>query len=475
MTTFELIVRTVQGDQSATQALVEILRPIFEKEAAYAIVRVYGTGEDVKELTNEIFADLFADGARLLRRFDPQKGETPEEYFRHFARLRCTGFARDESDQLLESTMVLSELDELLVGEHPETVLLEELDAQSKLRRIAEVLSPLEYDLFTRRVLKGEETQVICAAMNLSSDALFQRIHHLWVKLQQHGFFEEQRRGHQASGRRLKYQKNVLNAGVPQSENALFRQATGQWSIVFDAKNIDSQLITKIISELIIVSKDRSLTMIRINFGSVILILNGTREGFEIIKKSYNSGKLTEICGNHIKDIRWLGDSEDLIDDVSPKKVNIERRLFYSYTATDERYRIQLEIHLAMLKREKLIDIWHFRRIAPGMEVNEQISNYIGMADIIILLISPDYIANDYCFDREMSQAINQHNEGRSKLVPLLIRPADYKRTPFSHLQCLPRDGRPITEWRNRDRAWVTVIDGIRQIIETFRPLVQPA
>ena len=195
MSTYELIEQTLKGDQAAARALVAIFTRIFQQEAKFAVYRVRGTGEDVKELVNDIFADLFADGARALRRFDPSKGATPEGYFRRFARLRCMGFARDERDRLLERLMEPGDLSELHVGTNPETARLEDLDARAKLKRIAEILTPAEYEVFTRRYLKGQETEVICAAMNFSRDVFFQRIHRLIDRLRQHGILEQEYRG----------------------------------------------------------------------------------------------------------------------------------------------------------------------------------------------------------------------------------------------------------------------------------------
>ena len=190
MSTYDLLVLTLKGDQGAARAFVKILTPIFHKEAQYAIWRVRGTGEDVKELVNDIFADLFADGAARLKRFDPEKGASPEGYFRRFARLRCMGFARDERDRVLERLMEPADLSELHIGSDQEPGEVEKLDAKAKLQRIAEVLTPMDFELFTRRFLKGQETEEICKAMQLTRDVFFQRIHRLIARLRQHGHLE---------------------------------------------------------------------------------------------------------------------------------------------------------------------------------------------------------------------------------------------------------------------------------------------
>lgn len=187
MSTYELIVLTLKGDKAAARALVVILTRIFQQEAKYAVYRVRGTNEDVKELVNDIFGDLFAEDARALRRFDPEKGATPEGYFRRFARLRCMGFARDERDRLLERLMEPGDLSELHVGSDPEPGQVESLDAKAKLKQLAEVLTPADFELFTRRYLKGQETEVISNEMKLSRDVFFQRIHRLIARLRQHG------------------------------------------------------------------------------------------------------------------------------------------------------------------------------------------------------------------------------------------------------------------------------------------------
>lgn len=192
MSTYELIVATLAGDQRAAGQLVAILSPIFQREAQYAVYRIRGSREDVKDLVGDIFADLFDRGAMRLRRFDPQKGATPEGYFRRFARLRCMGYARDESDRLLELLMAPADLSELQTGAHPEPGQLAALDAKSKLQRIAEVLPAADYDLLVRRYLKGQETREICAALNLSQDVYFQRIHRLITRLKQHGLLEQE-------------------------------------------------------------------------------------------------------------------------------------------------------------------------------------------------------------------------------------------------------------------------------------------
>ena len=219
MSTYELILLTLKGDQNAARALVKILTPIFQKEAQYAIWRVRGTMEDVKELINDIFADLFADQAARLRRFDPEKGASPEGYFRRFARLRCMGFARDERDRLLERLTEPGDLTEMHAGPNPEAEQIQSLDAQNKLKRIEEVLPPADFEIFRRRYLKGQETEAICTAMGISRDVYFQRVHRLIDRLRQNDLLEKEYRGRKTgvAGPRLVGPKADPQAGPPAS------------------------------------------------------------------------------------------------------------------------------------------------------------------------------------------------------------------------------------------------------------------
>ena len=89
-------------------------------------------------------------------------------------------------------------------------------------------------------------------------------------------------------------------------------------------------------------------------------------------------------------------------------KTKIE--VFCSYAHEDEDWRIQLEKHLSSLKREKLITSWHDRKIVPGTDWAYEITMHLSTAQIILLLISPDFIASDFCWGIELKTALKRHN-----------------------------------------------------------------
>src|SRR5205085_5289211 len=93
--------------------------------------------------------------------------------------------------------------------------------------------------------------------------------------------------------------------------------------------------------------------------------------------------------------------------------------LFYSYAHEDERLRKELEKHLALMKRQKLISAWHDRNIGAGTEWANEIDTHLNTARIILLLISPDFIASDYCYSIEMTRALERHKAGEARVIPI--------------------------------------------------------
>ncbi|MGB8700664.1 MAG: TIR domain-containing protein [Thermosynechococcaceae cyanobacterium] len=140
--------------------------------------------------------------------------------------------------------------------------------------------------------------------------------------------------------------------------------------------------------------------------------------------------------------------------------------VFISYSHQDDKLKDALMTHLANLKRQKKITAWQDRAIEGGQEWEAQIKKQLESAQIILLLISPDFMASDYCYDVEMERAIARHDEGTARVIPIIIRPCDWKDSPFSKLQVLPKDALPVTQWGDRDEAFRIVAQGIRKAIE---------
>jgi len=143
--------------------------------------------------------------------------------------------------------------------------------------------------------------------------------------------------------------------------------------------------------------------------------------------------------------------------------------VFISYAHRDEDLKDELVMHLATLKRQGKIKAWQDRDIEAGAEWDQDIKANLEAADIILLLITPRFLASDYCFDLEMQRAVERHNAGTAKVIPIILKPCDWQGTPFSKLQGLPKDCKPVTTWNDRDEAVLNVVQGIRKAVEPWQ------
>jgi internalin A len=144
-------------------------------------------------------------------------------------------------------------------------------------------------------------------------------------------------------------------------------------------------------------------------------------------------------------------------------------RVAFSYSHKDEELRDQLETHLKYLQRQGFISTWHDRKIMPGDKWAGVIDDNFKRADLILLLVSADFIASDYCYEIEMQTALEREKEGEAAVVPVILRECKWKKSPFAELEALPRDGEPVTNWTNRDKAWTNVADGIEKVVAELR------
>jgi methylase of polypeptide subunit release factors len=143
-------------------------------------------------------------------------------------------------------------------------------------------------------------------------------------------------------------------------------------------------------------------------------------------------------------------------------------RIFFAYAHADEELRDKLDSHLAALKHEGRVEVWHDRRISPGYDWRLEIGRELETADIILLLVSASFLDSDFCQSVELRTAVERHQKGAARVIPILLRPCDVKGTPIEALQQLPRDARPITKWRNRDEACQHVAESLRTVVEEW-------
>jgi hypothetical protein len=150
-------------------------------------------------------------------------------------------------------------------------------------------------------------------------------------------------------------------------------------------------------------------------------------------------------------------------------KGDVPLSVFVSYSHQDEKHRERLETHLSLLLRDGRITLSHDRRIRAGEHWEERISDYLETADVVLLLVSADFLASDYAYEIEVRRALERHGDGAARVVPIVVKPCDWQGAPFGRLQALPRDGRPVTSWDDPEDAWTQVARELRALVEERR------
>lgn len=143
-------------------------------------------------------------------------------------------------------------------------------------------------------------------------------------------------------------------------------------------------------------------------------------------------------------------------------------KLFVSYARKDILFLADFNVHMADLKRNGLIEQWTDQQINPGEEWEDALKRALETADIILFLVSPDFIASDYIQEIEVKKAMERHQEGDVIIVPVIIRPCDFSCLSISKFQALPPNAKPISSWENKDEAWLEVLHGIKKILKGF-------
>lgn len=144
--------------------------------------------------------------------------------------------------------------------------------------------------------------------------------------------------------------------------------------------------------------------------------------------------------------------------------------VFYSYADADEDLCNQLDRHLSVLQTQGLITAWYKRHhVEAGTDWARAVDSHLNTASIILFLVSSDFLCSHYCSGTEVMRAMERHEKGDARVLPVLLRSADWQGTPFEKLQALPRNGIPVTSWPNRDEAWTSIARGIRAVLQDIQ------
>lgn len=143
--------------------------------------------------------------------------------------------------------------------------------------------------------------------------------------------------------------------------------------------------------------------------------------------------------------------------------------VFIAYAHEDEQWREQLVKNLRPLQWQGLISTWYDREILAGSDWVKKIDAEMNSALVILLLISPDFLASDYCYGIEMKRALERHERREARAIPVILRPSIWEGSPIHNLQVLPQKGVPVTTWENQDSAFVNIVGEIKRVIEEMK------
>lgn len=138
--------------------------------------------------------------------------------------------------------------------------------------------------------------------------------------------------------------------------------------------------------------------------------------------------------------------------------------IFCCYARKDQPLLNDLKAHLIPLQRQGLITLWADTDISAGADWEQEIDKHLDTAEIILMLVSPDFIASDYCYGKELKRAMDRHERGNVRVIPIILRPTTWEKAPFGKLQALPKDAIPVTSWHDRDEAFINIVEGIRKV-----------
>ncbi len=136
------------------------------------------------------------------------------------------------------------------------------------------------------------------------------------------------------------------------------------------------------------------------------------------------------------------------------------------YASQDRDYATELEKHLEPLQLQKSITIWSQEKVVAGQDLEEEIKEHLNDADVILPLLSTDFIVSECYAYLNAPQIFFKYKQGRVVLLPIYVRSVYLEPTPFFRMKKLPNDSLPISKWDDKDEAFEQVVLGIRNALK---------
>lgn len=191
-------------------------------------------------------------------------------------------------------------------------------------------------------------------------------------------------------------------------------------------------------------------------FGKEAVSNNRIKDELGWDEKTYNKVKNYHIDGRKVRTSQGRGGLLNVT--YQPAET------FISYAHEDKSIMESLATHLSPLHRLGLIRLWHDKKLNAGAVLDKEIAGKLNNAEVVIMLVSADFINSDYCFSREMIAALENHRKNKTKIIPILARSCYWQLSPFSSL--LLANTKAIASHENQDEALVSVVEEIKKVLD---------
>jgi len=138
-------------------------------------------------------------------------------------------------------------------------------------------------------------------------------------------------------------------------------------------------------------------------------------------------------------------------------------KLFISYSHIDENYLKNLEKHLITLKRRGIIEVWNDKKMTTGDILDNEIKTYLSSSDIIVFIVSVDFLNSWYCYEVELKETLARLKNVNIRVIPIIARACKWTDTELGKFLAATKDGKAIAKYDDSDEAWLEVVESIEK------------
>jgi hypothetical protein len=165
---------------------------------------------------------------------------------------------------------------------------------------------------------------------------------------------------------------------------------------------------------------------------------------------------------------RWL-DHQARQPEAGATEAPAPLEVLYLYHQNDQAFKTELDKHLAVLRSRQYIRTWDESMVEPGLLPDAAIRTRLESANLILLLVSADFLADARLYEEQLRVALLRYRQGQTIICPVLVRPCVWEDALFARLpSILPRNKKTLAEWTDADAAYRHVAQQLESFVETL-------